>query len=99
MIRDTFDFAAAQIVGAFGDEVVYEGATIGAVYGAGFTRLQSGEVRVASRRLEVDVRLGDLPCRPKQGDRVTVRGQECEVASVQPGVEDVTATLVLKRLD
>lgn len=96
MIRDTFDFAAAQIAGALGDEVEYEGATVAAVYGAGFTRLQSGEVRLSSRRLEIDVRLDDLPRRPQQGDRVVVRGQECEVVTVQPGVEDVTATLALK---
>lgn len=99
MIRDTFDFAIAQIVDALGDEVEYEGIRIMAVYGAGFTRVQSGEVRLSSRQLEIAVRLDDLPRRPEQGDRVVVRGQVCTVAQVKPDVEDVSATLVLKRAD
>lgn len=97
MIRDTFDFAAKQVIHALGDEVEYQGRRISAVYGAGFTRLQSGEVRLSSRRLEISVRLDDLPAPPRQGDSVIVRGQSCTVAQVEPDVEDVSATLVLKR--
>lgn len=99
MIRDTFDFAAEQVIHALGDVVDYEGRTISAVYGAGFTRLQSGEVRLSSRRLELSVRLDDLPRPPEQGDRVEVRGITCTVAEVRPDIEDVSATLVLKRAD
>ncbi|HSH44727.1 MAG TPA: hypothetical protein VK966_02670 [Longimicrobiales bacterium] len=98
MIRDTFDFAADAIVQAFGDEVAYKGNTIRAVFGSGFQRVESGDVRVASRRPEISVRLDDLPTAPEKGEPVTVRSLAYEVAAIRPDVEDVSVTLVLKAI-
>ncbi|HSH45106.1 MAG TPA: hypothetical protein VK966_04590 [Longimicrobiales bacterium] len=96
MIRETYDFAVDAIVNAMGDEVSYLGTTVPAVYGSGFSRVQSGDVRVSSRRPEIMARLDDLPTAPEQGHEVAVRDQMFEVASVQPDVEGVSVTLVLK---
>jgi len=98
VIRDTFDFAASAINQALGDEVEYNGKRVMAVYGNEFAAVLSGEVRVSSRRPEITVRLDDLDTPPKQGDRVVVRGLTFEVATVRYDVEDVTATLMLKKV-
>lgn len=97
MIRDTFDFAVSAIGNALGDEVTYNGATVRAVFGSDFAAVQSGDVRLSSRRPEISVRLDDLPAEPESGDEVVVRGVSYTVATVRPDVEDVSATLVLKR--
>lgn len=97
MIRDTWDFAAEAVIHALGDEVLYEGVPVTAVYGAGFAAVDGGEVRVSSRRCEITVRFEELPKAPEEDDLVTVRGLDFKVATVKPDVEDVSATLVLKR--
>lgn len=108
MIRDTFDFAQEAIVQAFGDEVTYRvdgepdsGVAISAVFGSGFERVQSGEIRVAARNPEISVRLDELAAlgfAPSKGDELDVRGTSFEVATVQPDVEGVSATLRLKKV-
>lgn len=97
MIRDTFDFAAAAVAHALGEEVLYNGRPIMVVFGAGFTLVESGEVRLSSSRPEISVRLDDLVAAPVAGDRVEVRGVEYDVATVRPDTENVSATLTLKR--
>lgn len=97
MIRDTFNFAMDAVVQALGDEVTYNGAKVRAVFGSDFAAVQSGDVRLSSRRPEIAVRLDDLPAEPVPGDVVVVRGVSYTVATVRPDVEDVSATLVLKR--
>lgn len=97
MIRDTFDFAAEAVEQALGDDIVYAGVTVKAVYGAGFTEAENGGVKVSSRKCEVTVRYDALPKPPAEGIPVRVRGLDFKVATVKPDVEDVTATLILKR--
>lgn len=97
MIRGTFDFAAAQIGRALGEDVTYNGETVRAVFGSEFAAVQSGDVRLSSRRPEIMVRLDDLPANPVAGDKVVVRGVEYSVATIRPDTEDVSATLVLKK--
>lgn len=105
MIEDTYDFAADAIAQALGEDVLYGGLyTIRAVFGAGFQRVQSGSVRISSTRPEISVRLNDLSeaqpgMEPEEGHAVEVRGRPFEVVTVQPDMEGVTATLVLKATD
>lgn len=96
-VEDAFDFAAESVVRALGEEVTYEGATIEAVYGRGFNRVDGGDIRVSSARPELMVRLADLSTAPAAGDAVTVRGMDFTVATPKIDVEGVSATLVLKR--
>lgn len=101
-IDDTFDFAVGSIVQALGDEVVWkpgdaEETTIRAVFGDGFERVQSGDIRISSRSPEILVRASDLPSEPARGDEVRVRGTLFEVATPKSDAEDVSWTLVLKR--
>ena len=98
MIRDTWDFAAEAVSHALGDEITYAGVPVMAVYGAGFASVDGGEVRVSSRRCEITVRVDALPKVAEEDDPVIVRGTEFRVATVKPDVEDVTVTLVLKRI-
>lgn len=95
-MKDTFDFAAGEIARVLGEEISYNGATVPAVFGSGFVRTESGEIRITSRRPEIMVRLADLPDAPVEKDLAVIRGQTYEVATVRPDVEDVSATLVLK---
>lgn len=103
MSQEYFDAAAAAYVNSVGDEVEFEGETIRAVFGHGFVSVSSGDVRIGSRRPELEVRLADLPDGteakkdpPLGGDQVTIRGTAFEVATVRPDVEGVSAVLVLK---
>lgn len=99
MIRDTWDFAAAAVNHALGDEVIYNGVLVRAVYGDGFTAVQGGQtVRVSSTRPEIMVRLDELGCTPAEGDSVIVRDIEYVVATVRQDIEAVSATLALKRV-
>lgn len=98
-MKDAYDFAAGEIARVLGEEVTYQGATVPAVFGSGFQRVQSGEIRISSRRPEIMVRLADLAAPPLEKDLAVIRGQTYEVATVRPDVEDVSATLVLKAVD
>lgn len=105
-IQDTWEFATESVVHALGEEVTYtrEGSgpvTVEAVFGSGFQRVSSGEIRVSSNQPELDVSFsafewgmepGDV-----RGDTVTVRGMAFTVVNSRPLVEGVGATLVLKR--
>lgn len=104
MTHDTFLTAARALVDAVGDEVSYNGETIRAVFGAGYRSVASGDVRLASKLVELDtVVLADLPAGslaaedpPVPGDLVGIDGKEYEVATVRPDVERVSAKLMLK---
>lgn len=98
-MKDAFDFAAGEIARVLGEDITYNGATVPAVFGSGFVRTESGEIRISSRRPELMVRLADLVAPPLEKDLVVVRGRSYEVATVRPDVEDVSATLVLKAID
>lgn len=97
MIRDTFDFAADAVVGALGEEVLYNGVPARGVFSSQFREVVGGEVRVSSRRPELSVRLAAFPCTPAEGDTVRIRDVDYLVTTVRHDHEDVTATLILKR--
>jgi len=101
-IEDIFDFAAGAVTGALGDEVTWKPgtaseATIKGVYGRGFDRVQSGNIRLSSNRPELMVRASDLDSDPVEGDELEVRGITFEVVTPKLDVENVSWTLVLKR--
>jgi len=101
LIAGTWDFAAGEIIHALGEPIVWDPGgphekDVRAIFGNGFQRVESGGVRIASRNPEIMVRLSDLPSPPQQGGRVGIRGQAYAIASVQPDVEGVSATLRLK---
>lgn len=101
MTSSVWDFAARAINGALGDVVTWKPGTpqeleVRAVFGNGFERVRSGEIRVASTRPELTVVLSELPEPPAQGDQVRVREQLFEVATPRPDVEAVSVTLTLK---
>lgn len=108
MIRETFEHAADAIVSAFGQAVLYEGVEIQAVFGNDFRVVDSGEVRVSSKRPDLYVRFADLPegvDEPEAGHTIEIptsiedeTGPLFEVATVKPDLEGVGATLVLKRV-
>lgn len=101
-IESTFAFASRQVSRALGDTVVWRPDTafeqddVKAVYGRGFRRVPSGDLRVSSRRPEITVALSDLDTDPEVGYEVEVRDTRFEVARVEHDIEDVSATLVLK---
>lgn len=107
MVREIFDTAAGAYVDAVGTDVEYNGPnTIRAVFGSQWLSVQSGDVRVSSRRPEIYVRLADLPAGAaaaltpgEPGDTVDVLGTLFEVATVKPDLESVGVTLVLKLVD
>jgi hypothetical protein len=104
LIDGTFDFAMGAVADALGETITWDpgGAyekEIRAVFGNGFQRVESGGVRVASKRPEIMVRLSDLPSCVEQGGWVRIRGRDYEIAGEQPDVEGVSTTLVLKVLD
>lgn len=108
MIRETYEHAAGAIVSAFGQAVLYEGVEIQAVFRNDFRLVDSGEVRVSSKRPDLYVRYSDLPTgieEPEPGHSIEipskiedVTGPIFEVATVKPDLEGVGATLVLKRV-
>jgi len=102
--RALFDDAASAYVDAVGDAVAYNGEAVLAVFGAGWMSVESGAVRVSSRRPELYVRYASLPidaCAredpPVGGDEVEVYGELFEVVTAKPDVENVGATLTLKK--
>jgi hypothetical protein len=111
-MRETFDFAAAAINHALGEEIVYTRAgiaplTVEAVFSSGFERVHSGEVRVSSARPELVVRYADFEAdgfvygmgpEDVRGDHVAVAGLEFDVVTSRPDPEGVSTTLVLKRV-
>lgn len=103
MSQDYFDLAAQAYVDAVGDEVTYNGEQIHAVFGSGWVSVESGDVRISSRRPEIYIRLADLPdgaaaglTPGEPGDEVEIRGRLFEVATVKPDAEEVGVDLVLK---
>lgn len=104
-IRDTFEVAAGEIVEALRDDATYAGTEgVPVIWGSDFQGVQSGDVRVSSRRPEVYVRYKDLPedpltgepVTPQAGDEITVRGVDYTVATPRPDTEDVGVYLTLK---
>lgn len=106
-MKDTFDFAVDALVQAHGEAIVYNNEPMRAVFGSEFTAVQSGDVRLSTRRPEIMVRLADMPNPhglfptplPKPGDVVVVRERPFSVVTVRPDIEDVSAILVLKATD
>ncbi len=104
MSQDYFDVAAQAYVDSVGDEVTYNGEEMRAVFGSGWVSVQSGDVRISSRRPEIYVRLADLPDgaaagqtpEGQPGDEVEIRGRTFEVVTVKPDAEEVGVDLVLK---
>lgn len=104
MIEDTFDFAARAIARALGDEVTWKPGTaeekqVYAVFSNGFDRVQSGDVRISSKRPEIQIPGSVLPSEPARGDRVEIRNETFEVANPKRDAEAVSWNLVLKRVD
>ncbi len=103
LIRDTFGFAAEAVEQTMGEDVVYEGEVVRAVFGSGFTATQSGEIRVSSRTPEISIRKAALAGvlggqrEPSKGHMVKIRDEDYEVSTVMPDAEGVTFTLRLKR--
>lgn len=105
MSDDTFQYAADSIVGALGEAIEYDGAPARAVFGSEFAAVQSGNVRLSSRRPEIQVSRGHLPqepttgepLEPQEGHQVRIRGVDYVVVTVRPDTEAVSWTLTLKR--
>lgn len=111
-MQDTFDFAAQAIAHALGVVVIvtvpsYGPRTVEGVLSSGFQQLASGEVRVDSRRLEVDVVRADFATMSTKledwaGGTVEflegpLQGEVAEIAKARPGAEAAFVTLGLKR--
>jgi len=111
-MQDTFAFAAQAIGHALGVSVVIETpvfgpTTVEAVLSSGFSQVASGEVRVDSRRLEVDVAVAELATDSTElekwkGGTVEFRegplvGEIVEIVKARPGAEGAFVTLGLKR--
>lgn len=110
-MQDTFAFASQAICHALGVQVIYSGSaghgTVSAVLGAGFESVESGDVRVASRRLEIQVTAADLGITATDGDTWNsgtvqflegpLAGEILNVAKAKPDIEGVSVTLLLKR--
>lgn len=111
-MQDTFAFASSAIGRALGVSAIVTVAmfgprTVDVVLGAGFERVQSGDVRVSSRRLEVQVTADDfdtesIDIEDWAGGTVEflegpLSGQILNVANAKPDVEGVSLTLTLKR--
>jgi hypothetical protein len=102
-MQDTFEFAARAQADALGEEVIWKPGTeeevvVRGVFGSGFSRVESGGVRLSSKRTEVTFVTADLPGALEEGVQVSVRGQLYQVATPQPDVEDVSVTALLKKL-
>jgi hypothetical protein len=106
VIRDVFEFAAGEIVQGLADSAVYNGVEgVPVVWGSDFQAVQSGDLRLSSRRPEAYVRYADMPVDPLTGDPapperddlLVVRGLDYRVVTVRPDLEDVGCYLTLKR--
>lgn len=111
-MQDTFDFAAQSIAHALGVMVIvttplFGPRTVEGVLSSGFQQVASGDVRVDSRRLEVDVPRADFETSSTRleewaGGSVeflegTLSGEIMSIAKARPGNEAAFVTLVLKR--
>lgn len=108
-MREAFLAAAAAYVDAVGEAILYrphsiepvEEHELQAVVEDEFLVVQSGEVRLSSRRPQIYVTLESLEAitadGPAEDDEVTVRGHELRVATVKPDGQG-GAFLQLKRL-
>lgn len=112
---DTFAFASQAIGRALGVQCIYSGPaghrTVDAVLGAGFERVESGvgggDVRVSSRRLEIQVTAADFDTEDTDVEAWTdatiefIEGplapEICQVVNATPDIEGVSLTLKLKR--
>lgn len=109
-MREAFLAAAAVYVDAVGEDVTYrvldaqggvvEELELQAVVEDEFLVVQSGEVRLSSRRPQIFVTLesfeGSANGEPREDDEVDVRGHTLEVATVKPDGQG-GAFLQLKR--
>ncbi len=109
---DAFSFASSAIAHALGVQAIvtvagYGPRTVDVVLGAGFERVQSGDVRVSSRRLEVQVTADDFGTESVDIEDWTdgtveflegpLSGDILDVVNAKPDIEGVSLTLTLKR--
>ncbi len=112
---DTFAFASQAIDRALGVQCIYSGPaghrTVYAVLGAGFERVESGvgggDIRVSSRKLEVQVTAADFETEDTDVEAWTdatleflegpLESHILSVVNAKPDIEGVSMTLQLKR--
>lgn len=103
-VPDAWEFAAEAIIDSeLGEEITWRPdtaseATIRAVFGRGFEKVSSGEIRVASRSPEINVALADLDEDPAKDYEVDIRGALYTISSIRHDVEGVSVYLVLKKV-
>lgn len=111
-MQDTFDVAAGAIAHALGVAVIvttpiFGPRTVEGVLSSGFQQVAAGEVRVDSRRLEVDVVRADFETESTKleewaGGTLEVlegplTGEVLHIVKAKPGNEAAFITLQLKR--
>lgn len=112
---ETFAFASQAIGRALGVRCIYAGPaghrTVDAVLGAGFERVESGvgggDVRISSRKLEIQVTAADFDTEDTDVEVWTdatieflegpLKSEILQVVNATPDVEGVSLTLRLKR--
>lgn len=112
-MQDTLAFASQAIGHALGLQAIvttpaHGPRAVDAVLSAGFDRLQSGNARVSSQRVEVQVTADDFETASVRledwaGGSVEflegpLQGETLEVANAKPDAEGVGVTLILKRV-
>lgn len=113
-MQDTFAFAAQAVNHALGVQVIYTGPlfgprTVDAVLGSEFDAVQSGDVKVSSRKLEIELATADFDTTDVRveswaGGTVEflegpLKGEVLEAVKARPGAEGVSVVLVLKRTE
>lgn len=112
---DTFAFASQAIGRSLGVRCIYAGPagdrTVDAVLGAGFERVESGvgggDIRISSRKLQVQVTAADFDTEDTDVEVWTdatlgflegpLEGQTFQVVNSKSDIEGVSVTLQLKR--
>lgn len=111
-MQDTFDVAAGAIAHALGVAVIvttplFGPRTVEGVLSSGFQQVVAGDIRVDSRKLEIDVVRADFATESTKledwaGGTVeflegTAAGEIMTIAKAKPGNEAAFVTLQLKR--
>lgn len=111
-MQDTFAFASRAIGRALGVRARYTGPrfgprTVDVVLSSGFNRVQSGDMRIASRKLEAQVTAEDFDTTSVAiedwgGGTIEflegpLDGQILDVVNAKPDNEGVSVILILKR--
>ena len=109
---DTFAVASRAIAHALGVQAIVTVAghgprTVDVVLGTGFERVQYGDVRVSSRKLEIQVTADDFDTEGVEIEDWTdgqveflegpLSGELLDVVNAKPDIEGVSLTLTLKR--